>query len=401
LQQHRCQNIDDFDDDFFFLVILGNRNQSFRQQLDLASRRRRDRRIPRIALQDPNFSPWVRLFCSNSEQALITFTGLDYRSFNYLNTKFKPLYERYTPYSSSGRIRLRRVVNGVPVIRRPLSLDSRGCLGLVCSFTRTRGPLYALQLMFGLTGTVISLFLRFGRRLLLRVLKAEPGSRIQMPSVEEIRQYQFIVSMKFPNLVGVWFVMDGVKLYLEASGSGEIQERFYNGWMHDHYVSNLFAFAPSGLIVCCSINAPGCMHDSAVADYGKVYDKLEHQYEVTGGKGVVDSAFSRRRHGFLIKSSQTVASNAPRRTVLVQRDATSLRQTAEWGMRGFQGSFPRMKDRFHYEEDGERLLMLLTTVHLYNFRTRYVGLNQIRTVFLPHLERDLGNAVLSWNNLIG
>jgi len=70
-------------------------------------------------------------------------------------------------------------------------------------------------------------------------------------------------------------------------------------------------------------------------------------------------------------------------------------------MRGFQGSFPRMKDRFHYEEDGERLLMLLTTVHLYNFRTRYVGLNQIRTVFLPHLERDLGNAVLSWNNLIG
>jgi hypothetical protein len=132
-----------------------------------------------------------------------------------------------------------------------------------------------------------------------------------------------------------------------------------------------------------------------------VYDKLEHQYEVTGGKGVVDSAFSRRRHGFLIKSSQTVASNAPRRTVLVQRDATSLRQTAEWGMRGFQGSFPRMKDRFHYEQDGERLLMLLTTVHLYNFRTRYVGLNQIRTVFLPHLERDLGNAVLSWNNLIG
>jgi len=152
----RCQNIDDFDDDFFFLVILGNRNQSFRQQLDLASRRRRDRRIPRIALQDPNLSPWVRLFCSNSEQALITFTGLDYRSFNYLNTKFKPLYERYTPYSSSGRIRLRRVVNGVPVIRRPLSLDSRGCLGLVCSFTRTRGPLYALQLMFGLTGTVFN-----------------------------------------------------------------------------------------------------------------------------------------------------------------------------------------------------------------------------------------------------
>ena len=40
-----------------------------------------------------------------------------------------------------------------------------------------------------------------------------------------------------------------------------------NGWQHDHYVSNIFAFAPSGLIVCGSINAPGCMHDSSVADY--------------------------------------------------------------------------------------------------------------------------------------
>ena len=134
----------------FFFVILADRNQSFRQQLDLAGHRCRDRRIPRITLQDPNSSPWVRLFCSNSEQALITFTGLDYRSFNYLNTKFKPLFERYTPYSSSGKIRLRRVVNGVPVICRPLSLDSHGCLGLVCVHLLVQGGrcmLYNLRLV--------------------------------------------------------------------------------------------------------------------------------------------------------------------------------------------------------------------------------------------------------------
>jgi hypothetical protein len=393
--------VDDIDDEFFLLMHLCSAQRyNFRRQLHLTARRRRDRRIPRIALQDPHSSAWVRLFTSNSDQALITFVGLDYRCFNYLNTKFKPLYDRYSPYSSTGRIRLRRVVNGVPVLRRPLSMDSRGCLGLVCSFTRTRGSLYALQLVFGLTGSVLSLFLRYGRRLLLRVLKAEPGSRIQMPSIEEIRDYQEIVWRLYPSLNGVWFVMDGLKLYLQQCGVGPIQACFYNGWQHDHYVSNIFAFAPSGLIVCCSINAPGCMHDSSVADYGKVYDKLEQQYVVTGGKGVVDSAFSRRRHGFLIKSSQTVATNAPRRQVLVQRDATSLRQTAEWGMRGFQGSFPRLKDRFMYEETGERMLMLLTTVHLYNFRTRYVGLNQIRSVFLPHLETNTGNEILGWNNLI-
>ena len=55
-----------------------------------------------------------------------------------------------------------------------------------------------------------------GHQLLLPVLKAELGARIQMPSVEEIRQYQFIVSTKHHNLVDVWFVVDGLKLYLEA-----------------------------------------------------------------------------------------------------------------------------------------------------------------------------------------
>lgn len=89
--------------------------------------------------------------------------------------------------------------------------------------------------------------------------------------------------------------------------------------------------------------------------------------------------------------------DTPRRVVLAQQDAMSLRQTAEWGMRVLQGSFPRLK----YEESGERALMLLTTIHLYNFRTKYVGLNQIWSVFLLHLETNIGNQVLTWNNLIG
>jgi hypothetical protein len=46
-------------------------------------------------------------------------------------------------------------------------------------------------------------------------------------------------------------------------------------------------------------------------------------------------------------------------------------------MRGLQASFPRIKDRFSYEEYDE---------HLVNFCTWYVGLNQIRSVFLLHLD---------------
>jgi hypothetical protein len=148
---------------------------SFRSRLSREMRRRRDRRIPCSALQNANVSAWVRLYCSNSDQAMITFTGFDYASFNYLQSKFEVLYLRYTPYSRNGKIVLRRTDNGIPRNRRPRHLDSRACLGLILAFTRTRGSMYALQMLFGVTGSVLSLFLPFGRRLLIRVLKEEPG----------------------------------------------------------------------------------------------------------------------------------------------------------------------------------------------------------------------------------
>jgi hypothetical protein len=49
-----------------------------------------------------------------------------------------------------------------------------------------------------------------------------------------------------------------------------------------------------------------------------------------------------------------------------------------------------------YEEYGEWLLVLLTIVHLYNFCARYVGINQIRSVFMPTLEQYNADIILEW-----
>ncbi len=91
------------EDDFFFIILFNNNNNtSFKSLLSIEQRRRRDRRIPRIALVDPSESAWVKLYCSGSDSAMITLTGLDYPSFNYLSVKFEDLYNEYTPYSHSG-----------------------------------------------------------------------------------------------------------------------------------------------------------------------------------------------------------------------------------------------------------------------------------------------------------
>ena len=132
-------------------------------------------------------------------------------------------------------------------------------------------------------------------------------------------------------------------------------------------------------------NVPGCIHDSTVCDWGNIYQKLEEVYLRNGGKCAVDSAFCKKKNDFLIKSSQSLPDTAEE--IVVNREATSMRQSAEWGMRTFQSSFPRIKDRIIYEEGSERKLILQFLVYLFNFRANKVGINQIRNTYMQALQQ--------------
>jgi hypothetical protein len=57
-------------------------------------------------------------------------------------------------------------------------------------------------------------------------------------------------------------------------------------------------------------------------------------------------------------------------------------------MRQFQASFPRMKDEFQLETQGERRIILLLVVYLFNYRMNLVGCNQVRSTYMPHLEAN-------------
>ena len=71
---------------FYLLLLLlrddEEQDERFTKRLNDEGRRRRDRRIPRVALQLPSMSTFVRLFASGSDQALITFTGFDHAAFH-------------------------------------------------------------------------------------------------------------------------------------------------------------------------------------------------------------------------------------------------------------------------------------------------------------------------------
>jgi hypothetical protein len=196
---------------------------------------------------------------------------------------------------------------------------------------------------------------------------------------------------RHPLLTDCWGTMDGLKLFLQASGNSDIQERYYNGWTYDHYVTSVFCFCPNGTTPIAFFNIPGCVHDSQVAEMSQIYWKLGEVYEKIGAKCCVDSAFGNVDREYLYKSCQDLLrSSAPTQAerkmeLQKRREATSARQTAEWGMLKMQVSFPRVRDQFVYKEHGERRIVLKMFVLLYYMRARMVGINQIRNTYMQHL----------------
>lgn len=300
------------------------------------------------------------------------------------------MYLTFSPYAANGQFKIRKLPVRETRKGRPQSLSAVQCLGFVLAWGRCRGSEMVLSLLFGVTTSVSSFFLRFGRRILVRVLSQDSRAKVQMPADAEIQEFNRPFSENIPcsktfmqwrtvsrctwsSLQIVWSricsTTDGCMVITSATCS---------------------ILPPNGVVICCELNAPGAMHDSTIAEWGNVYAKLDEVFERTWGCCVVDSAFSKGDYPFLIKSSQdhfpiaenlTIASS----TIAEARQATSARQAFEWDMRALQGTFPRLKDRLFYEERGERKRILLCTVLLFIFRTRLIGINQILSKYMQHL----------------
>ena len=150
-----------------------------------------------------------------------------------------------------------------------------------------------------------------------------------MGSDEKIGLWKGTIASKYPDLNNVYLAVDGLKLRLQKPDDDSVQNYFYNGWISDHYVSNLFAFAPDGTIPACVLDAPGSLHDSTVADFGGLYTLLTDVYDRNGGKVVMDSAFARAEYDFIIKSGKEVRFDLGENVAWQNQQATSARQYAE------------------------------------------------------------------------
>lgn len=132
------------------------------------------------------------------------------------------------------------------------------------------------------------------------------------------------------------------------------------------------------------LNAPGSWHDSRVAR--TIYEALWNK-PPPGFFLIADTAFPRGARELnapdRIKAPLKAGDRVPLEPV-AQAEALkyncqllTYRQTAEWGMRDYQGSFPRLRLPLPVSDVPWRQDLLENMSRMHQLRVRRVGVNQI------------------------
>ena len=342
-------------------------------------------------------TPWQQLYGSRNDRAFITTMGFSCSVFDLiLSAGFEERWNT-TPISRND------VSSGGTPRLYTRSLDAAGALGLVLHYLNSTMHDVSLMQIFALIPTTVTRYISFSLSILLETLRTMDDARVAWPVGDEFQFLNSLVTACHPLLTGAFGVMDGLNLATQTSDDIEIENATYNGWMHDHFVSCVFSFGSTGMystnpfllslsrtgeIIACRLNAPGSWHDSRLAQ--TIYEKLRTQTP-DGYYLVTDTAFPRGTHQIKgrirapMKSGTRLPADPKQCDQILAFDRQLLQfcQAAEWGMRTMQGSFGRLCVPLQINYHDLRGDLLETCTRLFNLRARKVGLNQIRTVYMP------------------
>ena len=171
----------------------------------------------------------------------------------------------------------------------------------------------------------------------------------------------------------------------------DLQNAYYEGYTQSVEVTNLFVWNFYEEIIHAAVNYPGSWHDTKLAGAsGLYYPKLSDVSTPPGYSILGDSAFVNNTsttngkvlHGRKSNETRDIPHSAYLSAVdiILQRVMPSERQSAEWGVRAIKAPFQRLKTPLPADSK-KRLRLLRICCHLFNFRTRFLGLNQIRTTY--------------------
>ena len=155
---------------------------NFYRKLSLTDKRKIYIVMPRAVLPIPQKDSFHDILASKNDRALICCTGFDYSSFKWLLDRLQEPYDRLR---TDGKGRLTHTEIG-RVYGGKRYLETSKCLGLVLCWTRSRGSVWPLSVIFGVTQPSFSRYLNLGRKILLHVLRDDTMACVRLLIKNEI-----------------------------------------------------------------------------------------------------------------------------------------------------------------------------------------------------------------------
>lgn len=256
-----------------------------------------------------------------------------------------------------------------------------GKLGMTLLYLNSTMAQKTICLLFGCTEGTVSRFIQDCLQELDRCLPVIPEAQVHFPSYNEAKGFAKQIKRRASELKDVFGFVDGCSFPMQEPSNGLEQARYYNSWKKHVSVANVFGYTPDGCVFYAKINHPGSCADSTIAAGLErlINQKLPRPFAV-----LADSAFPRSER---IKTSykrgalDNIIDEDELETIVREHTAVvGVRQAAEWGMRGLQGSFARLTLRLTTDSE-KRGRIIAVCVRLHNLKARKIGINQIRTVY--------------------
>ncbi|KAI9912037.1 hypothetical protein PsorP6_009510 [Peronosclerospora sorghi] len=263
---------------------------------------------------------------------------------------------------------------------RPTRLQNhRAVLSLVLQFYFSRSDLKHLCSVFGIPpATAIRCLAKAGEELSL-ALDSVTDAEVRWPTAQEQVAWGRLVETRETLVTKKFGFIDGKNYQVQQPSRAEVQNAYYNGWLHSVLVTGS-AFGVDSFIFWMKHNCPGSWNDGETSR--EFLQKLcDPFFTLTEHDVRSDSAFP-VSGAMSCKIVTPLKRGDLERAVGMQINVavTSIRQAAEWGMGAVGKEFPRLLNTLPWNPDVRR--GRLDNIHrLYNYRVRTSFFSQIRNVF--------------------
>ncbi|OWZ01523.1 hypothetical protein PHMEG_00027068 [Phytophthora megakarya] len=318
------------------------------------------------------YCAWAHMYRARCRKSFINTVSIDPVTYDMLLKVFSRHYVIKSGPSKRGRPRRFTTKNNV--------------LACLLHFYTAAVEQKTLCELFGVPPATLSRTMQDAEKALQAALRDIPEATVEWPSKEMQAEWADQVTQKENLLKGCFCVADGKNYPVQAPTHSDLQNAYYNGWLHSVKVTGVLCYGFDGTLIWGKHNFPGSWNDGemsrqlqrVLADPVKTMDK---------GCCATDSAFpvsasSRMRMITPLKDGDLERASPECRLGLLAMSAaiTSVRQAAEWGMGCAPKCYRRLQLPLPFDPN-KRAVLLWNIYHLYNLRVRTTGISQIRAVF--------------------